>query len=105
VIDDYLKDWEEAQSKTMKEKIWNRYTSVALSRLHAKSKQIIIATRWSEDDLIGRIIEKEPEGWTIINIPVYNDDGTTIRPEKFPPDFIAEKRKLSGEIVFQALYM
>jgi hypothetical protein len=58
IIDDYLKGSEEANSKTMKDKVWDRYNTVALSRLHMESKQIVIATRRSEDDLIGRILGK-----------------------------------------------
>jgi hypothetical protein len=52
VIDDYIKDNEEANSKLIKDKIRDWYNTVALSRMHIESKQIIIATRWAEDDLI-----------------------------------------------------
>ena len=73
IIDDYIKGAEEANSKTMKDKIWDRYNYDALSRLHVNSKQIIIATRRAEDDLIGRIMEVDGANWEQIIIPCYDE--------------------------------
>lgn len=105
IIDDPHKDQEEAQSQWMRNKVWDWYTSVPLTRAHNNTAIIIIMTRWHEDDLCGRLIEKEWEDREILNIPVFNEDGTVIRPEKHPAELVNKKRWTMGETMFQALYM
>ena len=104
IIDDYLKGSEEANSKTMKDKIWDRYNTVALSRLHMESKQIIIATRRAEDDLIWRILEKWAKNWEQIIIPCFDEEGESIRPERHNTQSLLDKKE-SDEQSFQTLYM
>ncbi|URG13044.1 large subunit terminase [Stenotrophomonas phage B2] len=58
IIDDPIKNAKEALSQTTKDGIWNWYTTVFLTRLSQRSGQIIMATRWAEDDLSGRVIKK-----------------------------------------------
>ena len=55
IIDDPIKDQEEALSIVTKESNWNWYQSVFTTRLSERSGQIIMATSWAEDDLPGRI--------------------------------------------------
>lgn len=55
IIDDPIKNSEEAQSVTVREKIFEEWTTSVLSRVQANSKIIVIQTRWHEDDLIGRL--------------------------------------------------
>lgn len=74
IIDDPVKDAQEAYSPTIRERIWNWYTDVFLTRLHNNSKQLLIMTRWHEDDLAGRLLEKESEKWTVIRIPALKED-------------------------------
>lgn len=57
IIDDPIKTMEEARSETTKEKIWQEFNASVLTRLKPFGKVIIIATRWIEDDLIGRVLE------------------------------------------------
>lgn len=105
IVDDPHKDQEEANSPVIRNKVWDWYSSVALSRAHKDTAIVIIMTRWHEDDLCGRLIEKEWDDWYILNIPVYNEDGTVIRPEKHPKELVDAKRKTIGESMFQAMYM
>ena len=74
IIDDPVKDALEAGSQTYRDRIWDWYTDVFLTRLHNNSKQILIMTRWHEDDLAGRLLEKEPEKWTVVSIPAIRED-------------------------------
>lgn len=104
IIDDVHKDRMEYESLTIRNWVWDWYTSVALSRLHQNSWQVLVMTRWGEDDLFWKILALEPEEWEIINIPVL-DWETTIFPERFPLDFIQKKRKVMWERDFQSLYM
>ena len=69
IIDDPVKDAMEAYSKTYRDRVWNWYTDVFLTRLHNRSKQLLIMTRWHEDDLAGRLLDREPDKWTVVSIP------------------------------------
>lgn len=58
LLDDLYKGWDEANSPVIQEKVWNWYTTVANTRLHNDSQQLIVFTRWSEQDLIAILDEK-----------------------------------------------
>lgn len=106
IIDDVHKDRMEYESDTIRNGVWDWYSSVFQSRLHKDSIIIGVMTRWWEDDLFGRILQTEWDIWEIINIPVYNEDETeTIFPERFPLDFMKEKQKGMMPRDFQSLYM
>lgn len=59
INDDIYKDYEEGNSPIVLESAWNFYTSVADTRLHNDSQQLIVFTRWNQGDLVGRIEDKE----------------------------------------------
>jgi len=70
IIDDPVKNYEEACSKANQEKQFNWYKTTARTRLQPGAAIIIIMTRWVEDDLAGRILDSE-EGsdFTILHLP------------------------------------
>jgi predicted phage terminase large subunit-like protein len=76
IIDDPVKDVIEAYSSTYRERVWEWYVNVLLTRLHNDSKQLFIMTRWHDDDLAGRIFKKEEEEWEIICIPAIKEPGS-----------------------------
>lgn len=55
VLDDLYKDWQDANSPTIQERVWDWYTSVAETRLNNDSQQLIVFTRWSENDLVAKL--------------------------------------------------
>ena len=55
ILDDLYKDWEEGNSPIVQQKVWDWYISVADSRLNNDSQQLIVFTRWSEEDLIAKL--------------------------------------------------
>jgi hypothetical protein len=61
-------------SDLQRNKVWNWYTSVIGSRLRINTAVIIVMTRWHEDDLCGRLLERQRDNWYVLNIPVFNDD-------------------------------
>ena len=81
VLDDIIKNAEEADSPTIREQAWQWFTKVVFTRIQATSFIIIIATRWSDDDVIGRLTDpsnpcydkEEAERWKVINIPAVLD--------------------------------
>lgn len=80
IIDDPIKNDEDAQSPAFREKLWNWFNRVATARCHKFTAIVIVHTRWHEDDLIGRLCDpNHPErngkyagiadDWTYINLP------------------------------------
>lgn len=61
IIDDLIKNAEEAYNEVVKEKHWDWFTNTMLSRLEEGGKIIIIMTRWASDDLAGRALEHYKE--------------------------------------------
>lgn len=62
IIDDPLSNREQADSATIREKIYDEYTDTVLTRAKPKMWVIIIMTRWHEDDLVGSILPENYEG-------------------------------------------
>lgn len=69
ILDDIYKDPAEGNSPVIREGAWDWYTDVVLTRLHNRSQQLIVFTRWHEDDLIGRIEQREK----IIDVKSWDD--------------------------------
>ncbi len=59
ILDDLYKDAMEANSPIIRENCWEWYTSVVRTRMHNQSQELIVFTRWHEEDLIGTITRKE----------------------------------------------
>lgn len=70
ILDDVYKDYAEGNSPIIRESAWKWYTTVVRTRLHNDSQELIVFTRWHEDDLIGRI---EKSGEQIIDITRWAD--------------------------------
>lgn len=81
IIDDPFKDRAEANSATYRNNKWDWYQDVFCTRLHNDSKQLMLFTRWHEDDLAGRLLdpqnpnydEKEAKEWTVIALPALKE--------------------------------
>ena len=67
VIDDPIKNREQADSESVRDSVWDEFADSILTRTQAGSKIILIMTRWHEDDLAGRILENMPEITTYVN--------------------------------------
>ena len=75
LIDDPFKDREQAYSEVYRDRVWNWYNSVFLTRLHNKSRQIITLTRWHDDDLAGRILKStEGKNFRVVVIPAIYEE-------------------------------
>lgn len=70
ILDDVYKDYAEGNSPIVRNSAWKWYTTVVRTRLHNDSQELIVFTRWHDDDLIGRI---EKSGETIIDIKKWDD--------------------------------
>jgi predicted phage terminase large subunit-like protein len=61
IIDDPVKNSEEAQSEVYREKSWEWYKGTFRTRLEPNGVMLVIGTRWHEDDLIGRILAHQAD--------------------------------------------
>lgn len=90
-LDDLLKNREEAESKTIRDKVWDALVDDLLTRLEPGGAVVLNATRWHEDDPIGRALK--------VLKPVYGDKMVRVR---FPA--IAEADDVLGRAVGEALW-
>ena len=120
VIDDPIKDDVEAKSKTSRDRVWNWFTRVAMTRLMGTARVVICMTRWHEDDLVGRLTNpksdyydpKLAKQWKVINIPAFAEDddpvgrqpGEVLWPERTSEEFLHNYQALDPD-GFQALFM
>jgi predicted phage terminase large subunit-like protein len=107
LIDDPVKDHEEADSDTYRDRVWNWYTSTAYTRLMPGASIILIMTRWHDDDLAGRLLEEERKGgdkWRVLSLPALSDDGLALWPEWFNEERLEQTRKVVGQRDWSALY-
>ena len=114
-IDDPLKDRKSAESPTVRDAIYDWYTSTAYTRLAPGGGVLLTLTRWHEDDLAGRLLEKmaEDDGdtWEIINYPAiaeedekYRKKGDALHPERYDLDALSRIKKAIGSYEWEALY-
>lgn len=97
LIDDPIKTREEADSDRVRQKQWDWYVNDFTTRLKPGARQILIQTRWHEDDLGGRILEREANRWAVMKLPMIaglNDPlqrkpGERLWPEWFTDEMVA----------------
>jgi predicted phage terminase large subunit-like protein len=96
VIDDPVKSREDADSERSRAKAWEWYTNDLLTRLKPGARQILVMTRWHEDDLGGRILERERNRWRVIELamealpgdPLGRKVGERLWPEWFTDEMV-----------------
>lgn len=119
VIDDVIKSNEEARSKSYRDRAWDWFTKVAMTRRMGRKLVIITFTRWHEDDIIGRLTDPDNEHYNvnlakkikIIDLPAIagpddplgRAEGEPLWPERYDLDFLEEQRALDP-LGFEALY-
>jgi predicted phage terminase large subunit-like protein len=105
LIDDPVKNREEAESEIIRKKTKDWYTSTAYTRLMPGGRIVLIQTRWHEDDLSGWLLaEHEHEGWTVLNLPAINDNGEALWPEQYPVEALEQIQRAIGPRDWSALY-
>ena len=107
VIDDVIKNAEEANNADVKEKHWEWFTNTMLSRLEEGGKIIIIMTRWASDDLAGKALEHFKEiGMKVrhINMRAIQEDGSMLCSEILSYKSAMNKKATMGAEIFNANY-
>jgi predicted phage terminase large subunit-like protein len=79
VIDDPVRDRADAESARMRDRAWDWWESVALTRLAPGAKVVLVMTRWNEDDLAGRILARPSAlKWRVLKIPAIAEEGDVL---------------------------
>jgi len=113
IIDDPLKNRQEADSKLIRDNLWDFFTSTAYTRLEPNGKVIIILTRWHLDDLAGRILHNEEfkRMTKVISFPAiairdekYRKIGEPLWPARYSLEDLESIKKSIGVYDFASLY-
>lgn len=121
IIDDPFKDHQEAESKLIRDRVWNWYTSSFYTRQEGNGAIIVIMQRWHLDDLVGRLVKKQKEdeaagleyydNWDIISFPAiaehdekYRKEGEALWPAKYPLPILQNIKNIEGPYNWNALF-
>lgn len=112
VGDDFIKNRAQAESIVYRDKIWEGWLNDFVTRLEPFAGMIIMMTRWHIDDLIGRIMTYQPDGWRVLilpaiakeNDPLGRKPGEALWAERYPIHRLMEIKSQLGEYAFSALY-
>lgn len=105
LIDDPVKNREDAESEVIRKKTKDWYTSTAYTRLMPGGRIVIIQTRWHEDDLAGWLqAEHEHEGWVTLDLPAIGDDGKALWPEQYDIASLEQIKRALPPRDWSALY-
>lgn len=124
IIDDPVKGRTEADSESVRDKLWEWYKSDFRTRLKPEAAIVIIQTRWHEDDLSGRILPDDYDGrsgpvmardgetWEVISLPMEageNDalgrkPGELLWPDWFTPQWVEQEKRSQGPRNWNSLY-
>jgi predicted phage terminase large subunit-like protein len=116
-IDDPIKNAAQAQSKSFRDSQWEWYRSTARTRVEPDGIALVVATRWHEDDLIGRLLaaaenEENADQWIVIRFPAIAEEedvlgraiGDALWRERYDEKALATIRATVGPYVWGALF-
>jgi predicted phage terminase large subunit-like protein len=100
IIDDPVKNDEEAFSKVYREKAWDWWCGTASTRLEPSGSCVLIMTRWHEDDLAGRLLREDGKSWTVVKLPAIaeatdplgREEGAALWPERWSVEELMTKK-------------
>jgi predicted phage terminase large subunit-like protein len=115
IIDDPIKNDEEARSPTHRQKQWEWWQSVASTRLRPGGLTVLIQTRWHRDDLTGRLLrEAQTNGqvwWSVklpalaeANDPLGRAEGEALWPEVYSAEALERRREANSTYYWRSLY-
>ncbi|MEW2402140.1 terminase family protein [Streptomyces sp. NPDC046862] len=114
IVDDPIKDAADAESPTMRRRLWDWWTSVLNTRIEPGGSIIVIQTRWHEQDLAGKILEGEDaDDWIRLDLPAICDSdedplgrdiGQPLWPVRYGRKALEKIRKAVGERVWWSLF-
>ena len=106
IVDDPIKNREDAESETARSRIWDWYRSTLYTRLMPGGAVVVIQTRWHNYDLVGQLLADtdSDDDWTVIDYPAISKDGEALWPDWYPIDELLRIKSVIGSREFSALY-
>ena len=112
IIDDPVKNWEEAHSAAGRRKRRAWFDSTFYTRGEPGSTILVLMTRWHEDDLGGYLVGEHADDWQVIRLPALaeaddslgREEGEALCPERYPAPVLERIRDAVGTSVWQSLY-
>lgn len=114
IVDDPIKNREEAESETYRRKLKAEWESSIYTRLHPGAAVIVILTRWHEADLAGTLLEQNGEEWKVLSLPCVCDSdddplgrkiGEALWPERgFDEQWCEDTKRAVGSYAWSSLY-
>ena len=108
IIDDPVKDDEEAQSLSYRERAYNWYIKVFRTRRRPGAAIILVMTRWHEDDLAGQLLRDakgnpQVDQWEVLHLEAIDSDGHALWPSRYPIEDLL-KTKATNSRAFTTQY-
>ena len=112
VIDDACGSRAEAESEVESDKLFHWFHADAKTRLLPDGRIVIIATRWTVNDLPGRLLEQDASQWTVINLPAFAEEddalgrsiGDPLWPDYFDKAYLDDMKAGMTSRDWSALY-
>lgn len=107
-VDDFHKNTEDADSRTIRDKIRGWWSGTASNRIMAGGGVLLTATRWHVDDLIGSLLaEDDSHHWTVHEFPAVIDEATkmALHPGIVPWDTLMQRKANASPRHWAALFM
>lgn len=79
IIDDPIKDAQEAQSEVIREAHKEWFSKVIETRMAADGAIVLVMTRWNTDDMVGWLLRTQPNRWTVIRLPAIAEEDESVR--------------------------
>lgn len=105
VIDDPIKNAEEALNERVKEKHWDFYKNTFSSRMLDGAVQVIIQTRWATDDLAGRLLKEFPDRCYVLKMPAVDENNQSLCEDLYSTNDLLNKKATLDENIWLANYM
>lgn len=106
IIDDPFATMADAQSENARDRVWDWYVGTAYNRVRPKGAIVLIQHRMHEDDLAGRLIERQKAGgdkWEIVLLPAIKE-GQAAWPERYDIAALERIRANTAPLHWSALY-
>lgn len=101
VVDDPHKNRQEAESRTIRQRIIDGFEDDIETREEPTGTSIVVVhTRWHPEDLIGHLTGKR--GWELINLPAINDNGEALAPHLWTVEALSKHRR--NKYKWESLY-
>ncbi len=122
IVDDPIKNAQEAQSALIKQRQWEWYQSTLYTRREPGAGVLIIQTRWAQDDITGRLLDaanNDGDKWMVLNLPAVAEvdesitydgftytrpQGEALWPDRYPLAALTQTKINVGSRVWAALY-